>query len=120
MLYYKRYLVNICSLPGFAIFHIDVSPLHLLLLCQRGWGVDQDVVPSIPPPVTVLGGMFHHVGKEVRIDAKGNMIIQPTFLEKSFVSGNSRIGPHKCAALLSTWGDWVEFCQNNKYCQSKH
>eukprot|EP00667_Euglena_gracilis_P000312 EG_transcript_312 len=56
---------------------------------------DQDVVPSIPPPVTVLGGMFHHVGKEVRIDAKGNMIIQPTFLEKSFVSGNSRIGPHK-------------------------
>eukprot|EP00668_Euglena_longa_P036071 GGOE01046358.1.p1 GENE.GGOE01046358.1~~GGOE01046358.1.p1 ORF type:complete len:976 (-),score=305.94 GGOE01046358.1:146-2854(-) len=56
---------------------------------------DQDVVPCIPPPVTMLGGMFHHVGKEVRIDTKGNMIIQPTFLEKSFVSGNSRIGPHK-------------------------
>jgi len=56
---------------------------------------DQDVVPTFPPPITLLGGMFHHVGKEVRIDSKGNMIIQPTFLEKSFVGGSRRIGPHK-------------------------
>ena len=51
---------------------------------------ERDPVPSVLP----VWALFDHVGKKVKIDGAGLLMLEPSFLEGQYTSSNARVAAH--------------------------
>ncbi|GLD93593.1 hypothetical protein PINS_up002185 [Pythium insidiosum] len=67
--------------------------------------MDGDIVPGVPD----FWGLYQHVGTEIAIDLEGNLIVDPTFVEKKLhVSSKHRVATHPTHVYRSSMAKCLE------------
>ena len=81
----SNFLGGICSFtfaqpkvgnPGFKKKYNEVVP------CTKRFAMDNDTIPKLPPRLLLSRDHYEHCGTEVLLDMNGNMIVDPSIVER--------------------------------------